>query len=98
MESSVSPASTMTRYLVMRYFHTSGERTQEVTFADLEKSESKAKRGYKKIRFCGDQAKSDGLQYFWIDTCCIKKANKAEYSLAIRSVFRWYRNVTRCYV
>jgi hypothetical protein len=54
--------------------------------------------GYKKIRFCGDQAQQDGLQYFWVDTCCIDKTDKAELSLAIRSMFRWYQNATKCYV
>ena len=29
-----------------------------------------------------------GLQYFWIDTCCINKANNAELSNAINSMFR----------
>jgi hypothetical protein len=54
--------------------------------------------GYKKIQLCGERAKRDGLQYFWVDTCCINKANKAEHSLAIRSMFRWYRKAARCYV
>ena len=47
---------------------------------------------------CGEQAKRDSLQYFWVDTCCINKANKAKLSLAIRSMFRWYCNAARCYV
>jgi hypothetical protein len=38
------------------------------------------------------------LQHFWVDTCCINNANKAEHSLAIQSMFRWYRNAARCYV
>jgi hypothetical protein len=42
--------------------------------------------------------KRNGLQYSWVDTCCINKANKAEHSLAIRSMFRWYRKAARCYV
>ncbi|KAF2804816.1 NACHT-domain-containing protein [Mytilinidion resinicola] len=46
----------------------------------------------------GEQAKQDGLQYFWIDTCCIDKKNDAELSRSINSMFRWYRNATRCYV
>jgi hypothetical protein len=60
-----------------------------------------AKAGYEKIRLCGEQARQDGLEYFWVDTCCINKANKAnkaELSLAIDSMFRWYRNSARCYV
>ncbi|KAN0070997.1 hypothetical protein V8E54_011162 [Elaphomyces granulatus] len=34
--------------------------------------------GHDKIRFCGDQAKRDKLQYFWIDTCCIDKVQSAQ--------------------
>jgi hypothetical protein len=30
-----------------------------------------SKKGYKKIKFCGNQAQKDGLQYFWVDSCCI---------------------------
>jgi hypothetical protein len=78
--------------------HRWGEEAEEVSFEDIERNTGKDKSGYKKIRFCGDQAKRDGLRYFWIDTCCINKANKAEHSLAIQSMFRWYRNGARCYV
>ncbi len=41
---------------------------------------------------------SQGLIYFWIDTCCIDKRNSAELSEAINSMFKWYRNAARCYV
>jgi hypothetical protein len=63
--------------------HTWGADTEEVTFEDLVQNVGKDKPGYEKIRFCGEQAKRDSLQYFWIDTCCINKVNKAEHSLAI---------------
>jgi hypothetical protein len=69
-----------------------------VSFKDIARNTGKDKSGYQKIRFCGEQAKRDNLQYFWIDTCCINKANKAEHSVAIQSMFRWYRNAARCYV
>ena len=78
--------------------HTWGADEEEVSFEDLAKNSGKDKDGYKKIQLCGEQAKRDGLQYFWVDTCCINKANKAEHSLAIRSMFRWYRKAARCYV
>ena len=78
--------------------HTWGADTEEVTFDDLTNGTGKDKPGYKKIQFCGEQARQDSLQYFWIDTCCIDKANKAELSHAINSMFRWYRNAARCYV
>jgi hypothetical protein len=78
--------------------HTWGADEDEVTFADLETGDGKTKPGYKKILFCGEQTRQDNLQYFWIDTCCINKSNKAELSQAIRSMFCWYRNAARCYV
>ncbi|XTI92244.1 WD40 repeat-like protein [Cenococcum geophilum] len=78
--------------------HTWGADTEEVTFEDLTNGTGEDKPGFKKIQFCGEQARKDGLQYFWIDTCCINKANHAELSQAINSMFRWYRNATRCYV
>ena len=71
---------------------------QEVTFEDLMDGIGKTKTGYHKIRFCGQQAELHGLQYFWVDTCCIDKSNKAEEQRAINSMFRFYRNATRCYV
>src|ERR1700710_511273 len=71
---------------------------QEVTFEDLNTGTGKEKHGNKKIRFCGEQARRDGLQYFWVNTCCIDKANEAELSHSINSMFRWYRDASRCYV
>ncbi|KAF1361606.1 HET-D [Lizonia empirigonia] len=78
--------------------HTWGADGDEVTFADLQTGNGKTKPGQEKILFCGKQAQRDNLQYFWIDTCCIDKANKAELAFSIRSMFRWYRNAARCYV
>ena len=62
---------------LMQYFRTHGER-EEVTFRDLIDGTGKDKAGYRKIQFCGEQARRDGLQYFWVDTCCIDKSNSTE--------------------
>jgi Heterokaryon incompatibility protein (HET) len=70
----------------------------EVTFEDLLDGTSKSKTGYTKIQFCGDQARRDSLQYFWVDTCCIDKSNAVELQEAINSMFRWYQNAAKCYV
>ncbi|KAI9778093.1 MAG: hypothetical protein M1839_008397 [Geoglossum umbratile] len=56
------------------------------------------KAGYRKIRFCEEQAAKDGLQFFWVDTCCIDKSSSVELAEAISSIFRWYRDAVRCYV
>jgi hypothetical protein len=77
---------------------------QEVTFADVkhvgnvENITAQHDEGYRKIRFCAQQAKRDNLHYFWVDTCCIDKSNHAELSKAINSMFRWYQNADKCYV
>jgi hypothetical protein len=78
--------------------HTWGEDDEEITFEDLKYGSGKTKSGYKKLRFCGQQAARDGLQYFWVDTCCINKSNSTELSEAINSMFRWYRKAAICYV
>jgi hypothetical protein len=87
------------------------EDSQEVTFDDInEDSRSRYKRwrasvrmlqrkaGYDKLRFCAKQANRDGLQYFWVDTCCINKSDPRELETAINSMFCWYKNASKCYV
>ena len=78
--------------------HAWGADDDEVTFADLINGSGKSKAGYAKILFCGEQARKDGLQYFWMDTCCIDNANLTELSEAMTSMFRWYRDAAMCYV
>src|SRR3981189_1136055 len=84
------------RYAILS--HTWGADTEEVSFKDMMDGTGKRKPGYDKIRFCGEQARRDGLQYFWIDTCCIDKSSSTELQEAINSMFRWYRNAAKCYV
>ena len=78
--------------------HTWGEDDEEVTFEDLKNGSGKTKIGYRKLQFCGQQAARDGLQYFWVDTCCINKSRDSELSEAINSMFRWYCKAAICYV
>jgi hypothetical protein len=78
--------------------HTWSTDGDEVTFEDLMKGTGKGKSGYKKITFCAKQTELDGLKYFWVDTCCINKADFTELAEAINSMFRWYRGAARCYV
>ncbi|KAN0069133.1 HET domain containing protein [Elaphomyces granulatus] len=85
------------RYAILS--HTWGPDTEEVSFKDMMDGTSKSKApGYDKIRFCGEQARRDGLQYCWIDTCCIDKSNSTELQEAINSMYRWYSEAARCYV
>lgn len=70
----------------------------EVTLADFTNGQAREKPGYAKINFCGQQARKDGISYFWVDTCCIDKTSSAELAEAIASMFRWYRDAAKCYV
>ena len=82
-------------YAILSHTWTEG---QEVTYSDLVAGTGKDKTGYAKIRFCVDSAAKDGLQYCWVDTCCIDKSTSVELSTAINSMFRWYQRARKCYV
>jgi hypothetical protein len=87
--------------------HTWEVDNQEVTFKDLTNATGSNKTdyrkildkmGYRKIRFCAEQAKTDSLQYFWVDSCSIDKSSSVELLEAINYMFRWYQNAAKCYV
>lgn len=78
--------------------HTWDDDGDEVTFTDLRQDRGREKAGYKKVRFCGEQARKDRIEHFWVDTCCIDKANNNKLTEAINSMYRWYHNAEKCYV
>ena len=78
--------------------HTWGLDDDEVTFKDITKGRGNSKPGYRKLTLCSEQATKDGLEYFWIDTCCIDKTSNAEMTDAINSMFMWYQKADRRYV
>jgi hypothetical protein len=82
-------------YAILSHTWTEG---QEVTYNEVVTGGGKKKTGYDKLRFCAEQAAIDGYQYFWIDTCCIDKADPVELSTAINSMYRWYQRAAKCYV
>ncbi|KAF1830287.1 HET-domain-containing protein [Decorospora gaudefroyi] len=78
--------------------HTWGADDQELTYRNIIDGTGHQKAGYAKLQFLQQQANTDNLHYFWIDTCCIEKTSSAELSEAINSMFRWYRRAIKCYV
>ncbi|KDN62001.1 hypothetical protein CSUB01_10013 [Colletotrichum sublineola] len=42
-------------------------------------------------------AKASGIEWAWVDTCCIDKSSSAELTESINSMWRWYKNATICY-
>ncbi|KAI0458839.1 heterokaryon incompatibility protein-domain-containing protein [Xylaria acuta] len=75
--------------------HTWGE--EECTLRDMLRHDVELRKGYAKIKFCCEQAVRDGLNWAWVDTCCIDQTSTAELSEAINSMFRWYSNAKVCY-
>ncbi|OAL47833.1 HET-domain-containing protein [Pyrenochaeta sp. DS3sAY3a] len=75
---------------------------EEVTFEDISDGQrhynDASKPGYDKLRFCQQRVEEDGLRYFWIDTCCIKKSDSTELQRSLASMFYWYQRAVRCYV
>jgi hypothetical protein len=68
--------------------------TKEPTFPPNVQS----KQGYEKFRGACEHAFRAGLEYIWIDTCCINKTSSAELSEAINSMYAWYQGSAVCYV
>jgi hypothetical protein len=85
--------STIPPYAILS--HTWGD--EEVTFDEIGTPKAWNKAGFRKIKQCWAQAESDGLEFAWVDTCCINKASSAELSEAINSMFRWYQEAHVCY-
>jgi hypothetical protein len=86
------------RYAILS--HTWGLEEEEVSFKDLIEDAGKRKAasaGYNKIIFCGKQAQKHGIEYFWVDSCCIDRRSSADLSEAINSMFRWYSKAEICY-
>lgn len=81
----------------MLFSHRWGANEDEVTFKELRNGQGKSKTGYTKIKACGEQARKNYIDDFWIDTCCIDKRSSAELSQAVNSMYRWYQNAEVCY-
>ncbi|KAI5985061.1 heterokaryon incompatibility protein-domain-containing protein, partial [Pisolithus albus] len=64
---------------------------------ERKRDEIRRRAGYQKIIRSCEQAKKDGYEWLWIDTCCIDKRSSAELSEAINSMYRWYQNARICY-
>jgi Heterokaryon incompatibility protein (HET) len=50
-------------------------------------SDLRPKAGFRKIELACQRALRDGLQYIWVDTCCMDKSSGAELSEAISLMF-----------
>lgn len=71
---------------------------EEVSFQDFQDiSLARRMKGFKKIKYCCEQAADDGFEWAWVDTCCIDKTSSSELSEAINSMYNWYGTAMVCY-
>ncbi|KXJ96508.1 heterokaryon incompatibility protein-domain-containing protein [Microdochium bolleyi] len=76
--------------------HVWGE--DEVLYHDIIKKTAQAKKaGYDKVFNTCQQARRDGYEWAWIDSCCINKTDGVELSEAINSMYKWYQRADICY-
>jgi len=76
--------------------HTWGDR--ETTLQEFQtRTYRKGSREIAKIFATCRQARSQGLDYAWVDTCSIDKTSSTELGEAINSMFKWYREAAVCY-
>ncbi len=67
-------------------------------FQDMRVGKAPAARaGWTKIVSCCHRAASFGINWVWVDTCCINKSSSAELSEAINSMFQRYQGAEVCY-
>lgn len=76
-----------------------GDDADELTYQDTRHGNTGVNitRWHKLQGYC-TLAQKCGLQYIWMDTCCIDKTNLVELNESINSVFRWYSSASICYV
>ncbi|KAL1860501.1 hypothetical protein Daus18300_009133 [Diaporthe australafricana] len=65
---------------------------------ELRLGESALSPQLEKIRGACETARSKGIKWIWIDSCCIDKRDLVETTEAINSMYRWYRGALLCIV
>lgn len=79
------------------------DHTSEVLFDDFQDGSHRRNKtneaGWRKIERACREAKNfgKGLDYVWVDSCCINKKDVAELSESINSMFQWYAQSTVCF-
>lgn len=64
----------------------------------MQNPDSVKDKAVRKIAYTCKRAREAGLEYVWIDTCCIDKSNAQDEATAINSMFEWYSLTPMCFV
>ncbi|RYP19389.1 hypothetical protein DL765_003362 [Monosporascus sp. GIB2] len=88
------------QYAILSHTWTKDEPSFEAFVARSHFSRSIArfrKKKYVKVVMSCELAKESGLDWIWIDTCCIDKSSSAELTEAINSMYAWYEAAEVCF-
>jgi hypothetical protein len=66
-------------------------------FSRLPHAELARRKGFAKIKQVCRLARGAGIEWAWVDTCCIDKSSSAELTESINSMFAWYLGSKVCY-
>lgn len=65
---------------------------------DLPNGLDMSKSGHRKVKGFAEYVRKnvEGIEWIWIDTCCINQDSSHELSEAINSMFKWYLHAQVC--
>ena len=70
----------------------------EATIKDIRNKRNTHKDGYVKVGGFAKYVREHfcGVEWLWIDTCCVNQDSSQEVTKAVNSMFRWYSNAEVC--
>ena len=72
---------------------------EEASIKDLPDGLDMSKSGHRKVKGCAEYVRKnvEGIEWIWIDTCCINQDSSQEVSESINSMFKWYLQAQVCF-
>ncbi|KAK4553334.1 hypothetical protein LTR86_009634 [Recurvomyces mirabilis] len=83
------------RYVTASHRWKAGE---EAMLQDIERQEKTETSGYKKVMGFAEYVRDhvEGVDWLWVDTCCVKQDSERDVSEAVNSMFQWYADAELC--
>ncbi|KAF6817877.1 Vegetative incompatibility protein HET-E-1-like protein 13 [Colletotrichum plurivorum] len=87
------------RYAILSHTWSTDDNNPEISLQDMKGNDPwlPSRQAFRKIEATCRQAQRDGIEYAWVDSCCIDKTSSAELGEAINSMYRWYQQSHVCY-
>ena len=91
------------RYTIMSHCWCAAGLTGEMQFKELNEAtletvlDLRNRPGYQKIVKSCLLTREEGLEWLWVDTCCIMRESKTGLSEAVNSMYQWYRRSEICF-